>query len=444
MPSKVLSTVFLIITLALGIVSLYSFFPKVLGSASQNDALSPLWSRTLGGDNDDFGNDIAINSIGNIYITGWKAQPYPPFPDQYIDNALLAKFDDSGKRLWNTTFGWGSDINYGFGVAIDSTGAVYTCGYSNYNNIAFLAKFDNSGIQLWNVTWNYFYLTLATNLAIDATGNIYVSGITTEITNSTSLTSLYLAKFDTSGTQLWNVTWPYLSTGNRLAIDSLGNIYIAGVYLEGSNIDALLVKFNNSGILLWNVTWGGNNWDQGSGVAIDSIGDIYMTGFTESFGNGGKDTFLAKYNNAGTQLWNVTWGGSGDDSGSEVALDSAGDVYITGFTNSTGTNNVDTLLLKYDNSGNLLWHAMWGGAGVDSGSALVVDSAETVYITGCTNSYSAGDYDVFIVMFGISPPPSIPFYSGLLILGSVDFLILLSLIALIIIKKIRTNHIKNL
>jgi hypothetical protein len=229
-----------------------------------------------------------------------------------------------------------------------------------------------------------------------------------------------------------------------LALDSLGNICITGKFSEGSNIDALLVMFNSSGSLLWNETWGGNSQDIGNGVAIDSRGDIYMTGVTESFGNGGWDAFLVKYNNAGIQLWNVTWGGTGFDGGSDVALDSAGAVYIAGSTNSTGTNNEDTLLLKYDSSGNLLWYATWGGTGADIGSALVIDSAETVYITGYTNSYSAGDYDVFIVMFGISPPPSIPFYSGLLILGSVDFLILLSLIALIIIKKIRTNHIKNL
>src|SRR5271157_5219401 len=97
----------------------------------------------------------------------------------------------------------------------------------------------------------------------------------------------------------------------------------------------------------WNQTWGGTGDDEGRGVAVDGSGNAFLVGHTSSYGAGGYDAFLAKYGSTGTQLWNLTIGGAGTDSGQGVALDGSGNAFLAGYTNSYGAGGYDGFLAKY-------------------------------------------------------------------------------------------------
>jgi len=108
-----------------------------------------------------------------------------------------------------------------------------------------------------------------------------------------------------------------------------------------------LLSASNSVAIEWNRTWGGIDEDEGRGVAVDSSDNVYVAGSTESFGAGGKDLVLVKYDSSGAQQWNRTWGGSNYDYGIGVAFDSYDNVYVAGFTYSFGAGAEDMVLVKF-------------------------------------------------------------------------------------------------
>ncbi|NMC05813.1 MAG: hypothetical protein GYA24_11405 [Candidatus Lokiarchaeota archaeon] len=101
----------------------------------------------------------------------------------------------------------------------------------------------------------------------------------------------------------------------------------------------------------WNKTWGGASGEDGMAVAVAADGSVYLAGVTDSFGAGSNDAFLAKYNAAGVQQWNVTWGNANSDQGRAVAVATDGSVYLAGSTNSFGAGNFDAFLAKYNAAG---------------------------------------------------------------------------------------------
>ena len=101
----------------------------------------------------------------------------------------------------------------------------------------------------------------------------------------------------------------------------------------------------------WYTTWGGIGDDTGQGIALDSSGNIYLAGDTESFGAGGRDMLLVKYNNLGQQQWNTTWGGADTEFGLGIALDSSENIYVSGWTESFGAGSADGILVKYNGLG---------------------------------------------------------------------------------------------
>ena len=229
--------------------------------------------------------------------------------------------------------------------------------------------------------------------------------------------------------------------------DGSGNMYMSGTTFStngiaaggmqttsGGDYDNFLVKFDAAGNRLWATYYGGSGNDQNNGCVTDPSGNVYMAGFTNSataiasggFQNiygGGQDAFLVKFNTAGARVWGTYYGGSGLD-GTFVnnccATDAAGNVYLTGQTNSSaniasgGAQNVlgggtDAFLVKFDGAGNRLWGTYYGSTGNENSYTCVTDGTN-VYITGSTTSASGiasggfqntfgGGTDAFFVKF---------------------------------------------
>ncbi|MFX0137995.1 MAG: SBBP repeat-containing protein [Candidatus Hodarchaeota archaeon] len=137
----------------------------------------------------------------------------------------------------------------------------------------------------------------------------------------------------------------------------------------------------------WELTWGGPEQEYGrGGIAIDNNGSIYIAGSTYSYGSGGYDAFLFKYDENGKKVWNLTWGDSQHQMPHDIAISPSGNIYITGEYGSIGGIPTYVFLVKFDSNGSYQWDDKWGPSDWNEGYGVAVDEHENIYVTGRAGS----------------------------------------------------------
>ena len=153
----------------------------------------------------------------------------------------------------------------------------------------------------------------------------------------------------------------------------------------------------------WTHTWGGAASDSIAAMSRDGNGNLYLAGATSSFGAGGQDVLLLKYDLNGNLIWTKTWGGTLDDYATAVATDPTGNIYVTGGTESFGAGWFDVFLLKFDSSGNLLWSKTWGGESYDVGHDIAFDSSGNICLAAESYSFNADSNDSSAALLKFTP-----------------------------------------
>src|SRR5712692_6105834 len=308
------------------------------------------FSTYLGGSGEDLGRAIALDATGNIYVAGsTTSHDFPtanalqpvyrggvcrfdsprtfPCPDVFV-----AKLNPTGSALLYATYLGGSDSDEAFGIAVDAAGNAYVTGTTRSSNFptanAFQPRYGGTRTDLFG-------------------GDAFVTKLSP---TGSVLYSTYL------GGTLNDI-------GYAIAVDSRGNAYVTGAAASrdfplvrplqathgGALDDVFVAKLDPTGAaLLYSTFLGGNGRDNAFGIAVDSAGNAYITGFTGStdfptanaiqaaHAGGSVDAFVAKLNPAGSGLVYSTYlGGSNSDEGRAIAVDSAGNAYVTGATTST-------------------------------------------------------------------------------------------------------------
>jgi uncharacterized delta-60 repeat protein len=289
-------------------------------------------------------------------------------------------------------------------MAVDSGGNVYVTGSSsNGSNVDFLTvKYNAAGVIQWRAIANGAGngADVAYALALDSGGNVVVTGTSYSGSQANYLT----VKYDNNGAELWRATFNGAQNGDdeayAIAIDASGNIYVTGTSFNGSAydfgtvLDYLTVKYSPAGVELWQrrVTGTDRGVDRPYAIAVDGSGNIVVTGYSFSGSATSNDYLTVKYDPAGTELWRRTFDGGigGSDLAFALTTDAAGNVYITG-QGFNGTNS-DYLTIKYDTNGNKLWHRLANGAGNagDAAYAITVDINGNVIVTGQSDLVSGG------------------------------------------------------
>ncbi|MFX1554243.1 MAG: SBBP repeat-containing protein [Promethearchaeota archaeon] len=347
---------------------------------------------------------IIILIFSHNLIIQEKNSPFNGHNNNNMNNLPYLSTIDNVAFGWNRTWD-GSNADYGYGVALDSlnniyiVGDIWNSGTGSYDMV--LVKYDSFGVYQWNRTWGGADDDEGFGVAIDSSDNIYLTGATNSYGTEGSL-DILLVKYDNSGIYQWNRTWGGNNTdvSFEISIDSSDNIYLVGYiwsFVTGS-YDIVLVKYDSSGVYLWNRTWGGSNADCGYGVALDSSNNIYLAGYMWSSVTGSYDIVLVKYDSYGVYQWNRTWGGNNFDEGLGIAIDSLNNIYITGGTESFSMGGYDIVLVKWNSSGVLQWNYTWGGADYDEGFGVAIDSLDNIFLIGST-SKGEGDRDVVLVKY---------------------------------------------
>jgi len=438
------------------------------------------WATYLGGSGLDDGFAIAVDQAGQVYVTGRTFTPGSGFPGTAtsliqstfsggtLSDAFVTKLNSAGTALIYSTYLGGIGDDEGRGIAVDQAGQAYVTGITGNSNApgsgfpgtagsliqstsggntdAFVTKLNAGGTAL--VYSTYLGGTggdIGYGIAVDQAGQAYVTGVTSTPgsgfpgTSGSPLQSTFafdrdafVAKLNAAGTAIVYATYLGGSghdQGNGIAVDQAGQAYVigetstpgsgfpgtAGSLIQsthGGNTDVFVAKLNTAGTALVYATYLGSvGTDHGNGIAVDQAGNAYVTGFTTASFPGTassliqsthyafNDAFVAKINAAGTALVYATYlGGNGEDQGLGIALDQAGNAYVTGYTSTPGSGfpgtagsslqstfggNSDAFVAKLNAAGTALVYATYlGGGRGEIGFGIAVDGAGSAYVTG--------------------------------------------------------------
>ena len=354
------------------------------------------------------GYGLAIDNSGNVYVTGFS------MGIGYSNDYATIKYSPDGNRLWVANYngpGNGSDVANA--LVIDNSGNVYVTGGSlgsGTNSDYATIKYSPDGNQLWVARYNgpgdiNNSNDAAVALAVDNSGNVYVTGWSVSITGATDYATI---KYSADGNQLWVARYDGPGNGDdkvqSIAVDNSGNVYVTGYsYGSGTNNDYATIKYSPDGNQLWVARYNGPGHpgnDTAKALAIDNSGNVYVTGYSHS--DTGWVYATIKYDPDGNQLWVARYDGPNaysNDQACALAVDNSGNVYVTGYSNDSGTG-ADYATVKYSPDGNQLWVSCYNGPGngEDKAQSIAVDNSGNVYVTG----YSSGsdtDHDYATIKY---------------------------------------------
>ncbi len=349
---------------------------------------------------DDRGLGLAIDELGNTYVTGtcWGGLEWPPLsvycPTSYTDQIFVTKIDNSGNVVWMKNAGnhsldgnWYND-DHGLDIVADQNGSVFVTGFiSNTHAIALPANFDNIAINIPP------YDSLA-----------------------------FVGKLDTDGNWQWIETFEGIveQRDNAISMDDEGNVYVTGGFkntkqfgstnlTSNGGSDIYVIKYDTDGNFIWAQSAGGLLDDRGNGLVDGHDGFMYVTGefrdistfgiytLDNAGGPKGRDIFVAKMSKNGVWKWCRRAGSKkGSDRGNYIASNAIGNLFVTGqfsseadfgnFTIDSSGDSVQVFTAAIDTAGIWRWVIQGGGPSYDRGQGIAVDDDCNAWVVGYFDS----------------------------------------------------------
>ncbi len=369
-----------------------TWFPALTPRAFAQGGVAEWTNRYNGPANgDDFATAIAVDSRGNVFVTGYSRSGAGGDTD--YDYATIA-YSISGVPLWTNRYNSpGNSDDRANAIAVDGNGNVFVTGRSldsasNYDYATI--KYSGSGVPMWTNRYNGPGNSEdeAHAIAVDSSGNVFVTGHSFSGGDYASSDYATVA-YSNGGVPLW--TNRYNGPGNdedraaAIAVDSTGNVFVTGSSGGSSGLpEYATVAYSGAGVPLWT-----NHFGQGfaSGVAVGRSGNVFVTG--SSIGSGSDNDYATlAYSSSGTPQWTNIYHGplsGGPDQARAIAVDSDGNVFVTGNSFNADLTTSDYATVAYSSTGVPLWTNRYDLMnGSDTASAVAVDSSGNVFVTGCS------------------------------------------------------------
>jgi len=346
------------------------------------------WVRRYNGPGNraDYFNDLAVDPSGNACVTGasWVSGNGLDF--------ITIRYTPSGDTAWVRTFnGAGDSTDVACRVALDRGGNVFVAGAGIGNNSKqdyLVLKYDSLGTLLWSRTYNgpSSEADVPNALALDSVGDAFVTGRSHGGSAGYDyLTIAYKPNGDTAWVRRYSGTASGYDEAFGVGMDRQTCVVVTGrSYMDSTRADYLTLKYSPTGDTLWSRRYDGNHGDDiASDLILDAAGNVYVTG--KSLGAAGNDVLTLKYAPDGTLRWAGRYDGpaGGEDEGTGMTLDRFGNVAVCGSAATSG-GTTDALILKYDSLGTLCWARTYDGptGGNDVARAVASDSLGNLYLTG--------------------------------------------------------------
>jgi Divergent InlB B-repeat domain/Secretion system C-terminal sorting domain/Beta-propeller repeat len=367
---------------------------------------------------------------------------------------FIVKYDPFGNVLWAKSAGGNYDDN-GIAVVVDTAGNVYFAGSFTSSSIKFgtktltniksgtsdlfIVKYDTRGNVIWAKSEGSTDNDDVSAITVSKNGNIYLTGgfsspsisfdsFTLTNNSKSGYYDIYIVKLNTTGNTLWAKSAGGHSSdlGTSVIVDANENLSLAGYFssnsislgkytlinndTSGTSTDTFIIRYNASGTLLWANSAGGTQYEISSFVTVDANGNSCVVGYfssdlitfgadslinTKNIAGNAYDMFIVKYNTSGKVVWAKSEGGPDYEKAYSVNVDANGNFYVTGkfsskyisfgkdtLTNADTTGNQDIFIVKYDGSGNALWAERAGGTDSDVAYSIALDTKGNVYVAG--------------------------------------------------------------
>ena len=350
-----------------------------------------LWTNRYNGSGNgkDHAVAVAVDHGGRVFVTGTSDGP-----PSYDNIVTLGYSTSTGALLWtNRHIGQANGFDYATAVAVDTNGNVFVTGYSyasgsslNYATVGY----SSGGVPLWinGYSGPGTGADRATSLAVDNSGNVIVTGHSRGGSGNEDYATI---KYTGAGVPLWTNRYnapvnAQSAWAHAIAVDESGNVFVTGLSQVGGVDGWATVAYSSEGGFLWANRYNGpgNTGADAKAVAADRNHKICVVGY--AYGNGsGEDYTTIAYSTTGAPLWTNRYDGPArrSDRAAAVAVDGSGNVIVTG--DSLGSNNsADYATIKYSEAGVGLWTNRYNGPanGADQANAVAVDSSGNVFVTG--------------------------------------------------------------
>lgn len=408
-------------------------------------------------------SSVAVDAKGNVFLTG-------AFTDTVnfgggdlasksgSSDIFVASYTQDGVHRWSKAFGDAGN-DEGEYLRLDSSGNVYVIGLftgpvdfgggplSSQERDAFIASFTGMGAHRWSKGFGGKTTDSAASVAADPNGNVYLFGTfaTTADFGGGPITSqgssdAFLVSFTSTGAYRWSKTLGGADrdSGSVLTVDAAGDVFAAGRFRTTTNIDGdvftskgegdiFIISYDSTGSKRWTKPLGGTGDDAPFDLVTDRSGNLTLTGrFQDAvdFGggsiasHGGSDIFLASYSTKAAHRWSKAIGGIPNDAGRRLAVDSSGNIFLTGFFSGTADpgggpltsqGSSDVLVASYDSLGVPRWQKSFGDNDNECGYGIAV-SENGCHVTlsgwfrgkqdfGGGTLTSKGSLDIFVVQF---------------------------------------------
>ena len=382
----------LLILYFVSLSTLHLTLPSILYAGAPDT----LWTKTYGTDSHEEGWSLQQTSDGGFIIGGWKKPLGAGDEDVY-----LIRTNSNGDTLWTKTYG-GNNEQYCSSIQQTSDGGFIIVGRtgSTKTSDVHLIRANSNGDTLWTRTYGRSEYDVGSSVQQTSDGGFIIAG-SARINDVSSPSDVYLIRASSNGDTIWTKTYggTDFDCGNSIQQTDDGGFIIGGStssFGEGL-MDAYLLRIDSKGDTLWTKTYGGVSADECQEVQQTNDGGFVMGGWTNSFGSGGHDFYLVRTDSNGDTLWTKTYGGTSDESGFSVQQTSDGGFIIGGITNSFGAGENDIYLIRTNSNGDTLWTKTYGGINYDNGYSVQQTSDGGFIVTGWTESFGAGIGDVYLI-----------------------------------------------
>lgn len=378
-----------------------------------NSSGTQSWAKVYDYVDDDQSTALFVDGNGNVFVTGQSDGDATPFTNY---NIRTVKYNSSGVQQWSIAYD-GAAGNDDLPVAVSvNAGNVYVTGYSDadatpvISNDIVTIKYSSGGTQTWAQVFSGAGGNddVSNAMMLDASAHVFVAGYESD---SHSQRNALLIDYDTDGNQQFTAYYNGVGDNSdnirQIVSDSQGNLYVAGYAVQrGQNRDFFSIKLTAQGDTLWTNYINGSSPDaEDEAIACEVYpGDYLITaGFTKNSGTSGDFTLERIDAGTGDSVWTRYYDSPTheNDKAYDMHTDAAGNIYVTGRTDSDPSinSNDDATTVKFDGDGNLLWSQSYAGAGngPDRGSVLKISVVGNIYVAGRT--FNGTDNDMLLIKY---------------------------------------------